>query len=76
MNEVKELKELLEAKVKADFLVDVLLGALTKYSDPSKDIYIMGDDNIISALRVAYPEKLEKRLKELGAKEDKEDKEV
>lgn len=72
MNEVKELKEMLETKVKADFLVDVLLGAITKYSSPSKDVYISGADKIISALRVTYPEKLEKRLKELGVKEDKE----
>lgn len=72
MNEVKELKEMLETKVKADFLVDVLLGAVTKYSSSSKGVYISGDDKIISALRVTYPEKLEKRLKELEVKEDKE----
>lgn len=72
MNEVKELKEMLETKVKADFLVDVLLGAVTKYSSPSKGVYISGDDKIISALRVTYPEKLKKRLEELGVKEDKE----
>lgn len=66
MEDVRELKELLEIKVKAEFLVEVITSCITKYRN-SNTVYIANDDTVLNALKVTYPEQLEKRLKELNA---------
>lgn len=59
MEDVRELKELLEIKVKAEFLVEVLTSCIKKYSG-SDSVYIANDDTVLNALKVTYPEQLRK----------------
>lgn len=73
MEDVKELTNLLETKVKLNFLLETLLSNIEKKSYIDKpEAFLANDALIINAIKATYPERLEKRLKELGIIEDKE----